>query len=325
MGKLISGRWSTEWYTSDDQGAFVRDDTVFRQRIRAAGQGDFPAAAGRYHIYASLACPWAHRTLITRRLKRLEGTISLSIVHPTMGEDGWEFADFPGSTPDTVNGKRYLREIYTLAKPDYTGRVTVPVLWDRERRTIVCNESRLVMRMLDRELDAFGDASVQLCPPELEAAIDREIDALYAPVNNGVYSAGFATKQEAYERAVRALFAALDGYEQRLAKQRYLLGSRMTEADICLFTTLLRFEPVYHYHFKCNLRRLRDYPALWAFVRDIYQTPGVAEVCDLRHIVRHYYTSHPHINPSGIIPVGPELDLNEPAKREHLAAGVGSN
>jgi putative glutathione S-transferase len=253
-----------------------------------------------------------------RRLKHLDGAISISVVHPHMGPDGWEFAPFEGSTPDEVNHARYLREIYTLARRDYTGRVTVPVLWDKQRRTIVCNDSRLVLRMLDREFDALGDARVQLCPRELEGAIDREIDALYRPVNNGVYRAGFARSQAAYEAAVRDLFTALDGYEVRLARQRYLLGARMTEADICFFTTLLRFEPVYHYHFKCNLRRLRDYPALWGYLRDLYQTPGFAEVCNLKHIRHHYFTSHPNINPSGIIPLGPELDLTEPVRRSEL-------
>jgi glutathionyl-hydroquinone reductase len=318
MGKLIRGKWTTEWYQADDKGNFVRDDTYFRDMVTADGKSGVPAERGRYHLYVSLACPWAHRALITRRLKRLESVISLSIVHPHMGENGWEFGQFPGSTPDDVNGARYLYELYVKAKPDYTGRVTVPVLWDKQRQTIVCNESRLVMRILDQEFDAFADARVQLCPPELQADIDREIDALYKPVNNGVYRAGFASKQSAYEAAVRELFAALEQYEQRLSGQRYLFGSRLTEADICLFTTLLRFEPVYHYHFKCNLRRLRDYSALWGFVRDVYQTPGVAEVCDLVHIKHHYYTSHPHINPSGIIPLGPELALDEPHQRGAL-------
>lgn len=318
MGKLIEGRWTSEWYGSDDQGRFVRDDTAYHDRVSADGSSGFPAERGRYHLYVSLACPWAHRAIIMRRLKRLESVISMTIVHPHMGKDGWELAAFPGATPDEVNNARYLRDVYVLARPNYTGRVTVPVLWDKQRRTIVNNDSRQILRMLDREFDAFGDTKVQLCPAELETAIDHEIDALYQPVNNGVYRAGFATTQSAYEAAVRELFAALAGYEERLARQRYLLGPRMTEADVCLFTTLFRFEPVYHYHFKCNLRRLRDYPALWAFVRDLYQTPGIAEVCNLEHIKHHYYTSHPQVNPSGLVPLGPELDLSEPARREAL-------
>jgi putative glutathione S-transferase len=318
MGKLIQGEWSEEWYACDDKGHFIRDDTMFRERVSADGSSRFSAVSGRYHLYVSLACPWAHRTLIARKLKRLESAISISIVHPHMGKNGWEFRPFPGSTPDEVNGARFLREIYTKAKPDYTGRVTVPVLWDKREQTIVCNESRMVLRMLDREFDALGDTSVRLCPPELEAEIEAEMGALYRPVNNGVYRAGFAVKQSAYEEAVTELFQALDGYEQRLTSQRYLLGPTLTEADICLFTTLLRFDPVYHYHFKCNVRRIREYPALYGFLRDVYQTPGVAEVCNFEHIKHHYYTSHPTINPNGLIPVGPIQELTSPHDRARL-------
>lgn len=315
MGKLIQGRWSNEGYKSGEKGDFVRDDTEFRGVVTADGASGFAAEVGRYHLYVSSACPWAHRTVITRALKGLQDAVSLSIVHPHMGEHGWEFAGFPGALPDSINGARYLHEIYTRAKPDYTGRVTVPVLWDKRRQTIVCNESRMIMRMLNRAFSAFAAPSADLCPPELEAAIDDEIDQLYAPVNNGVYRAGFASKQAAYEEAVRALFTALDAYEARLTSQRYLLGERLTEADICLFTTLLRFDPVYHYHFKCNLRRLSDYAALSGYLRDVYQTPGVADTCDLEHIKRHYFTSHPNINPNRIIPLGPELDLAAPHGR----------
>jgi putative glutathione S-transferase len=318
MGKLIQGKWTEEWYACDDKGHFIRDDTFFRERVSADGSSPFPAEAGRYHLYVSLACPWAHRAVIARKRKRLESVISMSVVHPHMGKDGWEFRAFPGSTPDEINGASFLREIYTRAKPDYTGRVTVPVLWDKRERTIVCNESRMVLRMLDREFDAFGDASVDMCPPSLEAKIDAEIDALYRPVNNGVYRAGFAVKQSAYEAAVAELFEALDVYERRLTSQRYLLGPTLTEADICLFTTLLRFDAVYHYHFKCNVRRIRDYPALYGFLRDVYQTPGVAEVCNFEHIKHHYYTSHPTINPNGIIPVGPMQELTSPHDRARL-------
>ena len=318
MGKLVRGQWSQEWYADDDKGHFIRDDTKFRERVSADGSSRFTPEAGRYHLYVSLACPWAHRTLIARKLKRLESAISLSIVHPHMGENGWEFGAFPGSVPDEVNGTSYLREIYTKAKSDYTGRVTVPVLWDKREQTIVCNESRLLLRMLDREFDAVGDPSVNLCPAQLEAAIDAEIDALYRPVNNGVYRAGFAVKQQAYEDAVTELFQALDGYEQKLMSQRYLVGATLTEADICLFTTLLRFDPVYYFHFKCNLRRLRDYPALYGFVRDIYQMPGMAEICNFEHIKHHYYTSHPTINPNRLIPVGPIQDLESPHDRARL-------
>jgi len=316
MGKLIAGTWTDQSIPTNDKGHFVREDTTFKGSVTADGSSGFRAESGRYHLYVSLACPWAHRTLVARALKGLEQAIGISVVHPHMGDNGWEFAEFPGATPDTLHGARYLHEIYTRAEPDYTGRVTVPVLWDKQTGTIVCNESRLILRMLAREFEAFSQNPVDLCPPELTSAVDAEIDALYRPVNNGVYRAGFAVKQSAYESALRELFTALDGYEARLGKQRYLLGARLTEADICLFTTLLRFDPVYHYHFKCNLSRLRDYPALDGFLRDLYQTPGVAGTCNLEHVKHHYYTSHPTINPNRIVPLGPKLDLLEPHGRD---------
>lgn len=318
MGRLLDGKWTTEWYEADEQGRFQREASVFRDFVRADGSTRFAPQAGRYHLYASLACPWATRVLIMRRLKGLESAISVSIVHPHMGERGWQFAEAPGSSPDTVNGARYLYEIYLKARPEYTGRVVVPVLWDKHTGTIVNNESRELLRMLDREFDAVAERKTSYCPPELEQAVDREIDALYAPVNNGVYSAGFAVTQQAYEEAVTRLFDALDGYEQRLARQRYLLGSRLTEADICLFTTLFRFDLVYHYHFKCNLRRIRDYPQLWAFVRDLYQRPEIRGACDVDQIKQHYYTSHPMINPTGIVPVGPLIDFDAPHDRDRF-------
>ena len=318
MGKLIDGHWTSQWVSADDEGHFVREDTKFRGSVSADGSTGYLAQPGRYHLYVSLACPWAHRTLLARELNGLDDAIGVSVVHPHMGDDGWEFAEFRGATPDALHGARYLHEIYTRARADYTGRVTVPVLWDTQTESIVCNESRLVMRMLDREFQAFGNRRIELCPPELASAIDAEIDALYGPVNNGVYRAGFAVTQSAYESAVQELFTALDGYEARLAEQRYLLGSRLTEADLCLFTTLLRFDPVYHYHFKCNLRRLRDYPSLYGFLRDVYQTPGVAATCNLEHVKHHYYTSHPTINPNRIVPLGPVLDLLEPHERDRL-------
>lgn len=320
MGKLVDGLWTNDWYEADERGHFVRDETRFHNTVMANGSNGFPAEPKRYHLYVSLACPWAHRTLLGRRLKRLESAISISIVHPHMGENGWELRDYPGTVPDTVNGVKYLYEVYTKAKKDYTGRVTVPVLWDKHQETIVCNDSRMILRMLTREFEEFADRSRDLCPRDLEEAIDHEIDALYGPVNNGVYRAGFATKQSAYEDAVRELFRALDGYEDRLRRQRYLLGSRFTEADICFFTTLLRFDPVYHFHFKCNVRRVLDYPALFAYLRDIYQMPGVAELCNFDHIKRHYFTSHPRVNPNGIVPVGPLVDLMAPHQRARLAA-----
>jgi glutathionyl-hydroquinone reductase len=318
MGKLVQGRWVDEWYGKDPKGHFVRDETQFSDRITADGASGYRAEAGRYHLYVSLACPWAHRTLIARELKGLTEAISLSVVHPHMGEHGWELREYPGTVPDTVNHARYLHEVYTRAVPDYTGRVTVPVLWDKQQGRIVCNDSRQILRMLSRELDSVATGAIDLCPRDLEPEIDRVIDELYGPVNNGVYRAGFATTQEAYEEAARELFRALDELERRLEAQRYLLGARFTEADICLFTTLLRFDVVYHYHFKCNLRRIADYPALSAYLRDVFQLGSVAETCNLDHIKRHYFTSHPHINPSGIIPLGPELDLSSPHGRESL-------
>jgi glutathionyl-hydroquinone reductase len=320
MGKLVDGVWTNDWYDADERGHFVRDETRFHNTVMSNGSNGFGVEPKRYHLYVSLACPWAHRTLLGRRLKRLESAISISIVHPHMGENGWELRYYPGTVPDTVNGAKYLYEVYTKAKKDYTGRVTVPVLWDKHQETIVCNDSRMILRMLTREFEELADRSRDLCPRDLEADIDREIDALYGPVNNGVYRAGFATKQSAYEEAVRELFRALDGYEDRLRRQRYLLGSRFTEADICFFTTLLRFDPVYYFHFKCNVRRILDYPALFAYLRDIYQMPGVAELCNFDHIKRHYFTSHPRVNPNGLVPVGPLIDLMAPHQRGRLAA-----
>ena len=318
MGKLIDGQWSNDRYKADDKGHFVREETKFRGMVTADGSSGFRAEPGRYHLYVSLACPWAHRTLVARALKRLETAISISVVHPHMGDNGWEFGDFPGSSPDALHGASYLYQVYTRAKADYSGRVTVPVLWDKQTESIVCNESRLILRMLSRQFDAFAGAQRELCPVAQEAAIDAEIDALYGPVNNGVYRAGFAVKQGAYETAVRELFSALDGYEARLDKQRFLLGAELTEADICFFTTLLRFDPVYHYHFKCNLRRLSDYPALFGYLRDLYQTPGVAETCNVEHIKQHYFTSHPNVNPTRIVPVGPVIDLTGRHDRERF-------
>lgn len=310
MGFLVEGNWTTQWYGSDAHGRFVREATQFHGRVRVDGSTGFPLEPGRYHLYVSLACPWAHRTIIMRELKGLDGAVSMSVVEPLMGDDGWSFA-----APDEVNGARFLREVYVKARADYTGRVTVPVLWDKKRSTIVNNESREILRMLDHDFAPLGSpGAADYAPPDLVSAIDREIDAMYDAVNNGVYRAGFATKQGAYEEAVRSLFASLDAYEERLRDRRFLLGPRLTEADVCLFTTLVRFEPVYHYHFKCNVRRLRDYPSLWRWVRDVYQQPGVARTVSVDHIKQHYYRSHPMLNPSGIVPAGPEIDYAEPVR-----------
>jgi putative glutathione S-transferase len=296
----------------------LRDETVFHDRVTADGSSGFAAQTGRYHLYVSYACPWASRALLVRKLKKLEDVISVSVVHPFMGPDGWTFDAAPGTIPDTVNHTKYLRDVYVLAKRDYTGRVTVPVLWDKQTRTIVNNASRDILRMLDTEFDAFGDASLTFCPADLRERVDAEITALYAPVNDGVYRAGFAEKQEAYDEAVTALFAALDRYEERLAGHRYLLGDTLTEADWCFFTTLIRFDLVYHYHFKCNLRRIRDYPSLWGYVRDLYQHPGVRDTVRFDHIREHYYRSHDNINPHRIVPQGPLIDFDEPHGREQM-------
>ena len=322
MGLLVDGVWQDRWYdTKSTGGRFVRTDAAFRDRVTADGSSGFRAEPGRYHLYVSLACPWAHRTLIFRKLKRLEDAISLSIVDPYMGTDGWTFSDGPGCIPDHVNGKRFLHEIYTLAKRDYTGRVTVPVLWDRERRTIVNNESAEIIRMLNSEFDAFGDASLDFYPAGLHAEIDALNALVYAKVNNGVYRCGFATTQGAYEEAFAELFETLAMLDVRLARSRYLFGDRITEADWRLFTTLVRFDAVYFGHFKCNLRRIADHASLGGYLRDLYQVPGVAETVSFAHIKRHYYASHRTINPTGIVPVGPEQDLGLPHHR-HLLGSV---
>jgi len=315
MGLLIDGVWHDRWYdTEKSGGAFVRQESQFRDRITADGRSGFPAEAGRYHLIVSLACPWAHRTLIARRLKKLEEVISLAVVEPVMGSEGWVFA----GEGEPVTGVRRLYELYTLACPGYSGRVTVPLLWDRKTRTIINNESSEIMRFFNRAFDAFGDPDVDLCPPGLQPAIDEINAFVYERINNGVYRCGFATRQQAYEEACRRLFAALDQLEERLARQRYLVGSRPTEADWRLFTTLVRFDAVYYGHFKCNLRRIADYPALSGYLRELYQWPGVAETVDFTHIKQHYYRSHPAINPTGIVPLGPRLDLTAPHGREKL-------
>lgn len=318
MGRLEGGTWKTSKLPADRSGRFIRQATQFRSQIRRDGTTEFPAVAGRYHLYASWACPWAHRTLIVRKLRRLEDTISLSIVGPFMGDGGWEFTREPGTFPDTLHGARYLAELYVKAKPDYTGRVTVPLLWDRQQDTAVNNESREVMRMFDREFADLGDPNVQFCPAGLEDAIDEIIDALYQPINNGVYRCGFAGSQEAYDEAAAELFDALDRWDTMLATRRYLLGHAVTEADWCLFTTLFRFDLVYHYHFKCNLKRLRDYPNLWNYTKDLYQIPGVRETCHVDHIREHYYRSHSSINPRRIVPIGPQIDFMQPHDRDRV-------
>ena len=327
MGLLIDGQWHDKWYdTKKSGGRFERQDSVFRNWVTADGsagpQGDggFKAEAGRYHLYVSLACPWAHRTLIFRKLKGLEDLVSLSVVHWHMGEEGWTFQDGRGVVADPVNNAAKLHQVYTTAKPDYTGRVTVPVLWDKQQGTIVSNESAEIIRMFNSAFDGITGSTLDFYPKALRGEIDSVNETVYDTVNNGVYKAGFATKQEPYEKAFDALFATLDDLEERLSRQRYLAGSQITEADWRLFTTLVRFDPVYHGHFKCNLRRLVDYPNLWNYTRELYQVPGVAETVDLFHIKHHYYESHPTVNPSGIVPKGPAIDFGAPHNRESLKA-----
>ncbi len=306
MGMLIEGTWHDRWYdTEKHDGHFVREDSLFRDWIRADGSSGFPAESGRYHLYVAWGCPWAHRALIVRKLKKLDAAIGVSIAEPLMLENGWTFSE---DKPDHLYGSRHLHEIYTRAKPDYTGRVTVPVLWDRVKETIVNNESSEIIRMLDSEMNALGDASVELYPEALREEIDALNDVVYRTVNNGVYRAGFATRQHAYDQAVRELFESLEMLEARLDGHDFLVGDRFTEADIRLFTTLFRFDPVYHFHFKCNLKRLRDYPNLWAFTKRIYAMPGMTETLDLKEVKEHYFGSHRKLNPTGIIPYGPVID-----------------
>ena len=325
MGLLVDGQWQDKWYdTKASEGRFEREDAGFRNWVTADGSagpsgiGGFKAEANRYHLYVSLACPWAHRTTIYRKLKSLEDMISLSIVHPFMGDKGWTFAEGTGVIADPIVKADYLYEVYIAAKPDYTGRVTVPVLWDKETNTIVSNESSEIIRMFNSAFDEVGATAVNFLPTELLAEIDTVNEFVYSAVNNGVYKAGFATTEAAYKEAVITLFDALDMLEARLVDQRYLLGNTITEADWRLFTTLVRFDAVYVGHFKCNIRRIVDYPNLWGYLRDLYQVPGIAETVSIEHIKAHYYTSHANINPTRIIPVGPLLDFNEPHDRAHL-------
>ena len=320
-GMLVEGEWRTERQRQDEDGRFVRAETSFRDFVTADGTSGYKAEPGRYHLYISWACPWAHRTAILRKLKGLEDAISFSAVGSFMGDDGWAFYDEPGVIPDTVNGARYLREIYIKADSKYTGRVTTPVLWDEETGTIVNNESRDIIRMFDHEFDAVPGArpDVDFCPEDLCEEVNRTLDELYEPVNNGVYKTGFATTQEAHEEAVTQLFDALNHWEEVLGRRRYLCGERITEADWSFFATLVRFDPVYYGHFKCNLRRIADYPNLWGYLKDLYGQPGVAETVDFDHIKRHYYRSHESINPTRIVPKGPILNFDEPHDRERLS------
>ena len=322
MGLLVEGQWQDQWYDTDSSGGrFKREDAGFRNWVTIdgsagpTGASGFKAEPNRYHLYVSLACPWAHRTMIYRKLKGLEDMISLSIVSPYMGENGWTFEEYPGVIADPINHADKLYEVYIAAKPDYTGRVTVPILWDKKTNSIVSNESSEIIRMFNSAFDEVGALPGNFLPADKQVEIDEINAFVYDAINNGVYKTGFATTQDAYEEAVLELFEALDKIEDRLQDKRYLTGDTITEADWRLFSTLIRFDAVYVGHFKCNIRRIIDYPNLWGYLRDLYQVPGIADTVNMDHIKTHYYGSHATINPTGIIPVGPALDLDLPHQR----------
>nr|WP_321483570.1 glutathione S-transferase family protein [uncultured Cohaesibacter sp.] len=327
MGLLVDGKWHDQWYdTKSTGGRFVRKDSAFRNWITAdgsagpTGEAGFKAEAGRYHLYVSYACPWAHRSLIFRALKGLEDMISVSVVNSFMGENGWTFEEADGVIPDPLFGARYLHEIYTKADPTYSGRVTVPVLWDKKTGAIVSNESSEIIRMLNSAFDGIGAKKGDYWPEAHRAEIDELNERIYNTVNNGVYKAGFATTQAAYEEAVVPLFETLDWLEKRLSKSRFLLDYGQTEADWRLFTTLIRFDAVYYSHFKCNLHSIESYPNLSNYLRDLYQQSGVAKTVRMDHIKNHYYASHDMINPTRIVPMGPEIDYSRPHDRADLKA-----
>ena len=330
MGLLIDGEWHDKWYdTKSTGGAFKRSTAKHRNWITAdgsagpSGDAGFKAESGRYHLYVSLACPWAHRTLIFRKLKGLEDHISVSVVHPDMLGDGWSFDDsYPAATGDQLYGLPFARDIYLKADPKASGRATVPILWDTHRETIVSNESAEIIRMFNAAFNEITGNHDDYWPASLREAIEPVNQRIYDTLNNGVYKSGFATTQDAYDAAVNPLFDTLDWLEARLSGRRYLMGDQLTEADWRLFTTLIRFDPVYHGHFKCNRRRIVDYPSIWAYLRELYQWPGVAETVDFDHITRHYYYSHDTINPHRVVPVGPELDYDAPHGRDAVSASA---
>ena len=323
MNRLVDGEWRTDAReATNDSGEFERADTTFRDWIRDDPDARFQPEAGRYHLYVSYACPWAHRTLLVRSLTGLEDTVSVNVVDPYREDEGWQFTpEREGCTPDTVNGSDYLREVYLKADPDASCRVTVPVLWDRRVETIVNNESEEILRMLDTEFDEYAERDVDLYPEGYRDEVDRIIEEIYQPINNGVYRAGFADSQAAYDRAVTELFDALDRWDSVLADQRYLAGDRLTEADICMFTTLVRFDQVYHTHFKCNVRAIHEYDNLRPYLRDLYQTPGVADTVRMDHIKEHYYTTHDSVNPKRLVARGPDLEFEAPHDRDELPGG----
>lgn len=323
---LVDGEWDpTASFSTDEEGRFVRQETEFRDQISADPNDVFSVEPGRYHLNVSLACPWAHRTLIGRSILGLEEFISVDVVDPVRIDDGWEFApETDGCTPDTVNGTSYLRDVYREADPSFTGRVTVPVLWDKHNDTIVNNESIEILRMFDTAFVEALDRNVTLYPASLADEIDSIIEAIYDPINNGVYQAGFAESQAVYEEAVETLFEALDRWDAHLADNRYLVGERLTEADICLFTTLIRFDPVYYIHFKCSRRRIMDYPHLWEYLKELYQLPAIKQTVDLDHIRTHYFASHGDINPKRFVAVEPDMPLEEPHDRDQLSGAPPS-
>lgn len=322
---LVDGKWHDVWYdTKASKGRFVRSEAQFRNWVTAdgspgpSGKGGFRAEPGRYHLYISLACPWAHRTLIFRKLKGLEPMIGLSAVNSFMGAEGWTFEPGPGVIEDSINGARRVYEVYLAADSNYSGRATVPILWDKQQNTIASNESKEIIRMFNSAFDGVGATGPDFYPEPLRAEIDELNEVIYHTVNNGVYKSGFATTREAYEDAVTAVFETLDMLEERLATRRYLTGTTITEADWRLWTTLVRFDPVYFGHFKCNVRRIVDYPNLWGYTCDLYQQPGIAETVDIPYTKAHYYGSHESINPHRIVPVGPDIDYSAPHDRARL-------
>ncbi|MBC3208628.1 glutathione S-transferase family protein [Pseudomonas sp. SWRI111] len=325
MGLLVDGHWQDKWYESSKDGAFQREQAQRRNWVTADGQagpsgeGGFAAEAGRYHLYVSLACPWAHRTLILRKLKGLESLIDVSVVSWLMLENGWTFDKALGSSGDRLDGFDFMHQRYTADTPDYTGRVTVPVLWDKKLKRIVSNESAEIIRMFNSAFDGLTGNDLDFYPAPLRNEIDALNERIYPAVNNGVYRAGFATSQQAYEQAFDEVFAELDHLEQLLGANRYLSGEYLTEADVRLFTTMIRFDAVYHGHFKCNLRRIADYPNLSNWLREMYQWPGIAETVDFQHIKHHYYGSHKTINPTGVVPKGPEQDFTVAHDRARLS------
>ena len=314
MNQFVNGEWVTEYEATDEDGEFDRQTTSFRDTVAPED-----VEAGRYHLYVCNACPWAHRTLITRKLLGLDDAITVDYVDPYRDDDGWQFTpEKEACTADSVNGADYLRELYVAADDDYTGRVTVPVLWDKREDTIVNNESREIMRNLTTRFAELGNG-VDLAPVDLRDDVDRILDEIYEPINNGVYRAGFADTQEAYDGAVAELFDALDRWDEVLADRRYLAGERLTEADIAMYTTLVRFDEVYHTHFMCNRSLIREYDNLWPYLRDLYQTPGFGETTHMGHITEHYYTTHPDVSPKRIVPTGPDPDFEAPHDRDDLA------